>query len=233
MARISKRQKALKLETTLETFNLKNGIERLKTINEKNNVKFDQSIDVAIRTSIDARRETLRGAFVLPHGTGKIPRVAVFTNSKIDEAKDAGADHVGGEDLCEKVQKGFLDFDICLATPDIMPSLGKIGKTLGSKGLMPNPKLGTVTVDIESKIRECKKGLVSFRIDKNGIIHAPMGRLSFSNDNLHENIFAFIEEIKRLRPSSIKPHAYLKSIYINTSMGNSVALDINNLSETS
>jgi large subunit ribosomal protein L1 len=189
----------------------------LKTFN---NTKFDQTVEVAIRLGIDPRRaeENVRGSIVLPHGLGRQLRVAVFAKGdKVDEAKAAGADIVGGADLAEKIKSGWLEFDACIATPDMMGIVGPLGKILGPRGLMPSPRTGTVTMDVARAVREYKAGKVEFRNDSTGNIHAPVGKLSFDAEKLVENIQTFIDYVNSLRPPSVKGQ-FIRSVTISATM---------------
>jgi large subunit ribosomal protein L1 len=190
--------------------------------------KFDESVDVAINLSVDPRHadQMVRGAVVMPHGTGKTVRVAVFAKgNKAAEALAAGADVVGGDDLHDRIVGGFLDFDKVVATPDMMGVVGKLGRVLGPRGLMPNPKVGTVTMDVSKAVREAKAGKVEFKVEKAGIVHAPLGRSSFESDKLSENFKALLETIIRAKPASSKGN-YIKSITVSSTMGPGVKLDI-------
>ncbi|MDO8526183.1 MAG: 50S ribosomal protein L1 [Deltaproteobacteria bacterium] len=190
--------------------------------------KFDETIDIAIRLGVDPKQsdQNVRGAIALPHGIGKTLRVAVFAKGeKAVEAQKAGADFVGAEDLVEKVQGGFLDFDKVVATPDMMGQVGKLGKVLGPQGLMPNPKLGTVTMDVTKAVKELKAGKVEFRIDKAGIVHTVVGRKSFSPENLLANIHALIDAVVKAKPASSKGN-YLRSITISSTMSPGVKVDL-------
>jgi large subunit ribosomal protein L1 len=189
--------------------------------------KFDESVDAAVRLGVNPKYadQMVRGACVMPHGTGKSIRVAVFAKGdKAKEAEGAGADVVGAEDLVEKIQGGFLDFDATVATPDMMGLVGKLGRILGTRGLMPNPKVGTVTFDVGRAVKELKAGRVEFRVEKAGIVHAPVGRVSFGADKLKENLMALMELLLKLKPSSAKG-AYVRSVAISTTMGPSIRLD--------
>ncbi len=189
--------------------------------------KFDESVDVAVKLGVDPRHadQMVRGTCVLPHGTGKTVRVLVFAKGeKEKEASDAGADHVGGEELAKKIQEGWLDFDKAVATPDMMGVVGKLGKILGPRGMMPNPKVGTVTFDVGRAVSELKGGKVEFRVEKSGIVHAPLGRVSFGPEKLGENFRSLMESIIRLKPSAAKG-VYLKGVSISTTMGPGVKLD--------
>ncbi|HDS16359.1 MAG TPA: 50S ribosomal protein L1 [Proteobacteria bacterium] len=193
--------------------------------------KFNESVDVAVRLGVDPRHadQMVRGAVVLPHGTGKSARVVVFAKGEKEiEAKAAGADFVGGDDLAKKITDGWLDFDKAVATPDMMGVVGKLGRILGPRGLMPNPKIGTVTFDIERAVRDIKAGKVDFRVEKAGIVHAPVGRLSFAAENLQENIAALIETLIRLKPSSSKGN-YLRGFTLSSTMGPGIRIDLASL----
>ena len=184
--------------------------------------KFDETVEVHIRTGCDGRHadQQIRGAVVLPNGTGKEVRVLVFAKgTKLDEAQAAGADHVGGEELIPKIQnEGWLDFDVVVATPDMMGVVGRLGKVLGPKGLMPNPKAGTVTMDVAKAIADIKAGKIEYRLDKANIIHVPVGKASFTEEQLTQNFNALMEAIQKAKPSSVKGQ-YLKSITLATTMG--------------
>lgn len=189
--------------------------------------KFDESVDVAVKLGVDPRHadQMVRGTCVLPHGTGKTVRVLVFAKGeKEKEAADAGADHVGGEELAKKIQEGWLDFDKAVATPDMMGVVGRLGKILGPRGMMPNPKVGTVTFDVARAVSELKGGKVEFRVEKAGIVHAPLGRVSFGPEKLGDNFRALLESIIRLKPSAAKG-VYLKGVSVSTTMGPGVKLD--------
>jgi large subunit ribosomal protein L1 len=189
--------------------------------------KFDETVDVAVRLAVDPRHadQMVRGTVVLPNGLGKEVKVLVFAKGeKEKEALDAGADFVGNEDLIEKIKDGWLDFDKAVATPDMMGAVGKIGKLLGPRGLMPNAKTGTVTFDLERAINELKAGKIDFRVEKAGIIQAPMGKVSFGPEKIIQNLTAFLETIIRLKPASSKG-TYLKSIALSTTMGPGVKVD--------
>lgn len=188
---------------------------------------FDESVDIAVRLGVDPRHadQMVRSSVLLPHGTGKQVRVLVFAKGEKEaEALAAGADHAGSDELIARIKDGWLEFDKTVATPDMMGEVGKIGRILGPRNLMPNAKLGTVTFDIERVVGEIKKGKVDFKVDKAGVVHAPMGKTSFSADQLRENIVAFIDKIIQLKPSSSKG-IYLKSISISSTMGPGVKVD--------
>ncbi len=201
--------------------------EALQTALENSFAKFDETVDVAVRLGVDPRHadQMVRGTVVLPHGTGKDVRVLVFAKGeKETEAKEAGADFVGNDDLVEKIQGGWLEFDKAIATPDMMGTVGKMGRILGPRGLMPNAKTGTVTFDLVKAINELKAGKIDFRVERAGILHAPMGKVSFGVDKLTDNINAFFETVLRLKPSAAKG-TYLRSIAVSTTMGPGVRID--------
>lgn len=189
--------------------------------------RFDETVDVAVRLGVDPRHadQMVRGAVVLPNGIGKTTRVLVFAKvEKEREALEAGADYVGAEDLVEKIKGGWLEFDKAVATPDLMGTVGKIGKILGPRGLMPNAKTGTVTFDVAKAVKEIKAGKIEFRTEKNGIVHAPVGRVSFGTERLIPNIMTLFDTLLRLKPSSAKG-TYLKSVTISTTMGPGIKVD--------
>jgi len=189
--------------------------------------KFDETVETAARLGVDPRKadQMVRGTVQLPHGTGKDVRVLVFAKGeKEKEAQEAGADFIGAEDLIEKIKKGWFDFDSAVATPDLMGSVGKIGKLLGPRGLMPNPKAGTVTFNIKETVEELKTGKIEFRVDKTGIIHVPIGKVSFGIEKLKENITTFIETVLRLKPPTAKG-VYLRSIALATTQGPGIKID--------
>jgi len=189
--------------------------------------KFDESVDISFRLGVDPKHadQMVRGAIVLPHGIGKTVRVAVFAKGEKErEAREAGADVVGAEDLVEKVQGGFMDFDSTIATPDLMGQVGRLGKVLGPRGLMPNPKLGTVTFDVARAVREIKAGKVEFRVDKAGNVHVPIGKKSFAQENLVANAMTLLEAIVKAKPAASKG-VYLRSITLSTTMGPGIHVD--------
>ncbi len=205
-------------------YNLEDGIELLKKVGYAN---FDESIDIAVRLGVDPRKadQMVRGSVTLPHGTGKTVTVLVFAKGeKIQEAEEAGADYVGGEEFAEKIQGGWLDFDRAIATPDMMGVVGKLGRILGPRGLMPNPKSGTVTFDVAQVVKDVKAGQVEFRVEKAGIIHCPIGKRSFSVDTLAENARALLETLLRLKPATSKGQ-YVRSVTISSTMGIGIKLD--------
>ncbi len=203
----------------------------LNHVKEAAYAKFDETIDLAVNLGIDPRKsdQMVRGTVVLPHGIGKKVRVLVFAKGeKEKEALDAGADFVGAEDLVEKITKGWLDFDKAVATPDVMSLVGRLGKILGPRGLMPNPKLGTVTFDIAKAVKEIKAGKIEYKVEKAGIVHIPIGKCSFDTDKLLDNAKAVIESIVKAKPSASKGK-YLKKISISSTMGPGILIDIPSL----
>lgn len=200
--------------------------EALNLIKSMPKGKFDESVEVAIRLGVDPRHadQQIRGAVALPFGTGRTVRVAVFAKGeKAKEAQEAGANKVGAEDLIEEIQKGWMDFDVAVATPDMMGAVGKLGKILGPKGLMPNPKTGTVTMEVAKAVKEIKAGKVEYRVDKTGIVHVPIGKVSFDTDKLVQNFRALFDIIVKSKPASAKG-TYIKSIVISSTMGPGVKI---------
>ena len=220
--------------------NAREGVERTKLYNvddavklvkSKASAKFDESVEIAMNLGVDPKHadQMVRGVVNLPNGTGRTVRVAVFARGpKADEAKAAGADVVGAEDLVNTVQAGTIDFDRCIATPDMMGLVGRLGKVLGPRGLMPNPRVGTVTMDVKAAVEAAKGGAVEFRVEKAGIVHAGIGKASFDEGKLLENARAFIEAIQRARPSGAKG-TYVKKVALSSSMGPGVTVDIASL----
>jgi large subunit ribosomal protein L1 len=203
----------------------------IKLVKSLPHAKFDESVDISMKLGVNPRHadQMVRGAVVLPHGTGKTKRVLVFAGGeKQKEAQEAGADFVGAEDMVEKVQKGWLDFDAVVATPDMMRNVGKLGRVLGPRGMMPNPKTGTVTFDIKQAIDEIKAGKVDFKVDKTGTLHAPVGRVSFDDDKLEANAMAFVSAVQKAKPAAAKGK-YMRSVTLTTTMGPGVALDAESL----
>jgi len=199
----------------------------IRLLKENATARFDETAEVHIRLGVDPRQadQQVRGTVVLPHGTGKTVRVLIFAQGeKAREAEEAGADYVGGTELIEKIQKGWLDFDVAVATPDMMGKIGKLGRILGPRGLMPNPKVGTVTFDIGKVVQEIKAGKIAYKIDKFGVIHAPIGKISFTEKELIENYATLLEDILKEKPVSAKGK-YLKSITITSTMGPGIKVD--------
>lgn len=224
-----KRKEALAKVDRLKNYALD---EALSIVKETACAKFDETVDVAVRLGVDPRHadQMVRGAVVLPNGLGKDVRVLVFAKGeKEKEARDAGADYVGADDLVAKIQEGWFDFDTAIATPDMMGVVGKIGKLLGPRGLMPNPKVGTVTFDVGRAVQESKAGKVEFRVEKAGIVHAPVGKISFEPIKLRENIVALVEALVKAKPSAAKGN-YLKKITLSSTMGPGVKLDLSEVS---
>ena len=226
---ISKRFKAL-IEK-VDRDKLYSALDGLNLVKETAKAKFDESVDAAINLGIDSKKsdQAVRGALVLPNGIGKTTRVAVFAQGEAAEsAKKAGADIVGFEDLAEQVKKGVMDFDVVIATPDAMRIVGTLGQILGPRGLMPNPKVGTVTPDTEKAVKNAKAGQVQYRTDKAGIIHCTIGRASFSSDQLQENLAASLDEIGKAKPKDVKG-VFIKKLSVSSSMGVGVRIDQTNL----
>ncbi len=206
-------------------------LEAVTTAKSMANAKFDETVDIAVRLGVNPTKadQMIRGSVTLPKGTGKTRSIAVFAKGdKVKEAQDAGADFVGGDELVAKVQGGWLDFDVAVATPDMMGQVGKLGKTLGPRGLMPNPKSGTVTFDLARAIGEIKAGKVEFRVDKAGNIHAPIGKASFEAQNLFLNAKALIEQLQKMKPASVKG-TYIKSVTVSATMGPGLKVDNMNI----
>lgn len=226
MSRVGKRLKSMRESIDRETHYPAE--EAVKLIKLGASVKFDETVEVAVNLGVDPRHadQMVRGVVSLPNGTGKSVRVAVFAmGDKAEEASAAGADVVGAEDLAEKVTNGEIEFERCVATPDMMPVVGRLGKILGPRGLMPNPKLGTVTNDVTEAVQAVKGGQVEFRVEKAGLIHAGIGRASFSEDQLLANLRAFIDAINRAKPSGAKG-TYMKKVAVSTTMGPGVKVDV-------
>jgi len=222
-----KRSKAYRKADELIEPRLYSPAEAVSLARKTSTTKFDPTVEVALRLGVDPRKadQMVRGTVNLPHGTGKTARVLVFaTGDRAAEAEAAGADFVGADDLIERIQGGFLDFDAVVATPDMMRAVGRLGKVLGPRGLMPNPKTGTVTTDIGRAVREIKAGKVEFRVDKTGIIHAPVGKTSFPVGRLVENAHALVESVVRAKPAAAKGK-YLRSITVSSTMGPAVPID--------
>jgi large subunit ribosomal protein L1 len=223
--KLTKNQKAIKeLFDPEKMYPVKEAVEILKKSAKS---KFDESIDIAMKLGVDPKHadQVVRGTVSLPNGTGKSVRVLVIAKEdKHAEAKEAGADHVGFEDYLNKIKEGWTDIDVIIASPDTMAELGKLGKVLGPRGLMPNPKSGTVTPNVGQAVKEVKAGKIDFRVDKSGIVHSAVGKASFDEDKLTENVTTFINTIIKLKPSAAKG-TYIKSIYVSTTMGPGVQVD--------
>jgi large subunit ribosomal protein L1 len=225
MAKLNKRQKAVKEK--IEHGKLYAVDDAMALLADMPKAKFTESVDVAVNLGVDPRKsdQVVRSATVLPHGTGKTVRVAVFTQGEnADKAKAAGADIVGFEDLAEEVKKGNMDFDVVIATPDAMRIVGQLGQILGPRGLMPNPKVGTVTPDVETAVKNAKSGQVRYRTDKAGIIHCPIGNVSFDGNTLKENLEALLADLKKAKPASAKGQ-FLKKITVSSTMGPGILID--------
>ena len=227
MAKVSKRYaEAAKLVDRSKTYSIE---EAVKLAKETSKTKFDASVEVSFRLNVDPRHadQQIRGAMVLPNGTGKTQRVCVVAQGeKEKEAQAAGADFVGGADIIEKISKGWFDFDVLVATPDMMGQLGRLGRVLGPKGLMPNPKTGTVTMDVAKAVNDTKKGKVEYRTDSYGNIHGIVGKVSFDTDKLVENLNAFVNNILKIKPATVKGN-YVKNISISSTMGPGIKIDAN------
>jgi large subunit ribosomal protein L1 len=224
MAKLSKRARLIREKVEARDYEINEAINLLK---ELATAKFKESVDVSVNLGIDARKsdQNVRGATVLPNGTGRDVRVAVFTSgANADKAKEAGADIVGMEDLAEQVKKGEMNFDVVIASPDAMRVVGMLGQILGPRGLMPNPKTGTVTPDVATAVKNAKAGQIRYRNDKAGIIHATIGKVDFDNDKLKENLEALLAALKKAKPSSAKGQ-FIKKVSLSTTMGAGVAID--------
>lgn len=211
-------------------YDVESGVATLKTLAS---TKFDETVEIALRLGVDPRHadQMIRGAVVLPHGTGRTVRVAVFAKGiKADEARSVGADIVGDEDLAEEIKNGNTNFDMVIATPDMMALVGKVGRILGPKGLMPNPKTGTVTMDIQKAVSNAKSGQVNFRVDKKGNIHAPIGKASFGTEKIKENMLEFVRAVNRLKPASAKGK-YIRNSALSLTMSPAVRIDSQELLE--
>jgi len=230
MAKTGKRMTAAK--ANVDRDNNYSVSDAVKLVKENAKVKFDETVELALNLGVDPRHadQMVRGVCKLPNGTGKSVRVAVFAkDAKADEAREAGADVVGADDLAEQIQNGDMPFDRVIATPDMMPLVGRLGKVLGPKGMMPNPRVGTVTMDVAKAVGDAKGGAVEFRAEKAGIVHVGVGKASFSQDKLEENVNAFLTAIQRARPSGAKG-TYIKRITISSSMGPGVKIDSSEVS---
>ncbi len=220
---------ALSLIEKGKEYPLEEAIELVKKMAETTKRNFNQTVELAVRLNVDPRYQDqmVRGSVILPHGLGKEVRVAVIAQGeKLQEAQEAGADFVGGDELIQKIQQGWLDFDVLIATPDMMGKVGRLGRILGPRGLMPNPKTGTVTFDLAKAIKEAKSGKVDFKVDKAGIVHAPVGKVSFDKNALLENVISLIKAILEAKPSGAKGQ-YIRSITLSASMDPGIRIDIN------
>ncbi len=226
MAKLGKRTRAAR-----EAFAGKDNLsveEAVKLIKSAASAKFDETLEIALNLGVDPRHadQMVRGVVTLPNGTGKTVRVAVFARgAKADEAKAAGADIVGAEDLMETIQSGKIEFDRCIATPDMMPLVGRLGKILGPRNLMPNPKVGTVTMDVKAAVEAAKGGEVQFKVEKAGVIHAGIGKISFDESKLAENVRAFVDAVSRAKPAGAKG-TYMRKVSLSSTMGPGVSLDL-------
>ena len=231
MAKKSKRY--TEAAALIENGKLYSAEEAIELVKKTSNVKFDASVDVAFNLGLDVRQadQQLRGAVVLPHGTGKTKKVLVVAEGeKAQEAKDAGADIVAGKEILEDIKKGWLDFEVMIATPNMMAELGKLGRILGPKGLMPNPKTGTVTMDVAKAVKEVKQGKIDFKVDKSGIVHTSIGKVSFSPDQIRDNAKEFISTLNKLKPTAAKG-TYIKSIYLSSTMSAGIKIDPKSVDE--
>jgi len=227
---MGKKYLAAKAQVEPRTYSIEDALGLIKKIKY---TKFDETVDLAIRLGVDPKHsdQMVRGSVVLPHGTGKKVRIAVFAKGeKEKEAKEAGADLIGAEDLVEKISKGWMEFDRVVATPDLMGMVGKLGKILGPRGLMPNPKSGTVTFDVAKAIREIRQGRVDYKVEKAGIVHLPVGKVSFDAQKLTDNVNVIIESILKAKPASAKG-VYLKSITLSSTMGPGVLVDVSGVAK--
>ncbi|MGM0368234.1 MAG: 50S ribosomal protein L1 [Actinomycetota bacterium] len=207
--------------------------EAIKWVVENHYANFDETVDISINLGVNPRKadQIVRGTIVLPNGTGKVPKVLVFAEGeKAEEAIDAGADYVGGKEFAEKIEKGWLDFDVCIATPDMMKVVGKLGKILGPRKLMPNPKSGTVTFDLEKAVKDSKRGKLEYRTDKNGVVHCVLGKVSFGIERLLENYLALMGTLMKAKPASAKGR-YIRGVYVSATMSPSVKIDPNKAME--
>jgi large subunit ribosomal protein L1 len=224
MPRHGKRHQAARSQVEQRPYELR---EALETVRKAAFAKFDETVEISVRLGVNPRHadQMVRGTVVLPHGTGKTKRVlAIAGGEKGKEAEAAGADYVGGAEMVKKIQEGWLDFDAVVATPDMMREVGKLGKILGPRGMMPNPKTGTVTFDVDAAVKEIKAGKVEFRVDKTAIIHVPLGKLSFDDEKLLDNANALIQAVLRAKPATAKGK-YVRSIHVSSTMGPGVAID--------
>ncbi len=228
MAKSKRFAKALEAIDREKSYSLE---ETVAAIKKFATAKFNETIEVACNLGVDPKYsdQVVRGTCMLPHGTGKVVRVLAFARGdKAEEAKQAGADYIGDEETAQKITAGWLEFDVVIASPDMMGVVGKLGRVLGPRGLMPNPKTGTVTMDVGSAVKDAKAGKISFRVDKTGNVHVPVGKASFEEDALKENILTFMEKVIQLRPASVKGR-YLKNMSVSSTMGPGIRVDINDV----
>jgi len=228
MARSKRFAKVHEAVDRLKDYSLEETVSVIKTLA---NAKFDETIEVAVNLGVNPKYsdQVVRGTCMLPHGTGKIVRVLAFARGdKAEEAREAGADHIGDEQTCQRITDGWLDFDVVIASPDMMGVVGKLGRVLGPRGLMPNPKTGTVTMEVGAAVKDAKAGKISFRVDKTGNLHVPVGKASFEESALRENILAFMERVIQLKPASTKGK-YLKNIAVSSTMGPGIRVDLNDI----
>jgi len=227
-------KKYLNVRSKIDLMNAYNLNEALTLLEETKTAKFDETVDIAVKLGIDPRQanQQVRGAMVLPHGIGKKIRVLVFaTGEKLREAEEAGADYVGSEDLVNKITKeSWLDFDVAVATPDVMSLVGKLGKILGPRGLMPSPKVGTVTFDVARMVKEAKAGRIEFKSDKGGVVHVPIGKISFGANKLRDNLLVFMDNLTKMKPASSKG-AFLRKLVVSNTMGPGIKVDLVSIRE--
>jgi len=228
MTKIGKNMKAAKEKVGVDPLSMEEAVKRVKGAAF---AKFDETVELTINLGVDPRHadQMIRGTMQMPHGTGKKIRVAVIASGeKMKEAQNAGADIVGGEDLVQKIQEGFMEFDTVVSTPDMMKSVGKLGKILGTRGMMPNPKSGTVTFDVAKTIEEIKAGRVEYRVDKGGVIHCPVGKVSFDENKLKDNALALLDKLIKIKPASAKGK-YIKKVTLSSTMGPGVIVDVSDM----